>query len=586
MNCTGWTYSQLDRVLRPLRNRCNALAAFSRRSLVSLDDLPPPLSILPPPDTVGIRIHLDKQHVKTLELSRRVYTVRDCFRNFLAKVLGNNNSPQRVPDRVITLADLCATIVGNRLDAESDNPAELFEAIPSQYPRKAVMAHALDLVLQLCPRNHTLLLLLLESTLAFGLANESNTLLQAILTAACCPDATPTSSPPLCHPAHQTFLVDLCDQWISSGQPTTAFVRILLFAQRTADLAQLWSCEAMNKFLTKLAQDDVATYMSSLHLLSQMLSDIDLPSTECELYSCLHPWLTTACTTLLTAHRDDHGLDHIPVLLHHIALSLEPYSQSDDMVVLDEIKNVSICLATHWLSRRNQLESARYQRRHVEQFLLEQNPPLPTTFNALVVPIVASGDLQFVKENIQENARALRSRSWLQYEASLWACTLRQVESPRFEQLLTSSAGTKAVKDFRQRLIDQVEDAEKRCFGNQRRSTTTSTHSRGRKRSLEDSAEWGWDPSFGCWHRPQDQKKPRMNIEPDRKLLPCSRLQRSSSSDSDDSEQLSEEQGPEFVTLVSQAASRRVVLHQKDYPATTADPDSDDILGSFYQDHD
>ena len=129
------SYSQVDRILRPLRNKCNAFAALVSKSIPVV----PPLSILSPPDTTGSRVRFDKHHLNTLELSRKIYAVRYCFKDVLAKILGRKTVGQ---ERVVGLADLCATMVGSTLHMElnpsnddEDLAIELLESVPLQYRR-------------------------------------------------------------------------------------------------------------------------------------------------------------------------------------------------------------------------------------------------------------------------------------------------------------------------------------------------------------------------------------------------------------------------------------------------------------------
>ena len=135
------SYSQVDRILRPLRNKCNTLAAHVSKPGDGLATMPP-LSVLHPPENTGVRVYFDKHRVNTLELSRKQYAVRDCFKDVLAKILGGNNAENISQRRVVGLADLCAIIVGSQLytesnqtqDAEEEDPAiELLETIPLQY---------------------------------------------------------------------------------------------------------------------------------------------------------------------------------------------------------------------------------------------------------------------------------------------------------------------------------------------------------------------------------------------------------------------------------------------------------------------
>lgn len=131
------SYSQVDRILRPLRNKCNAFATHVSKPTNDLSTIPP-LSVLHPPENAGSRVYFDKHRVNTLELSRKQYAVRDCFKDVLTKILGGNSLNQK---RVVGLADLCATIVGSQLhlesnqtqDPEEDPAVELLEAVPLEY---------------------------------------------------------------------------------------------------------------------------------------------------------------------------------------------------------------------------------------------------------------------------------------------------------------------------------------------------------------------------------------------------------------------------------------------------------------------
>lgn len=156
------TISRINRLLRPLRNTCATLASFSLStgaSTATYSSRPErvdifgnstilPLEILQPPENAVLRLNLD---TKSLELSRKIYAVRDCFRNVVQAVAGpqTRKAPTGRGCRVLGLAAMCSIVVGQNMQPESDEEAdepveeeemlelvnELYEAIPPPYRR-------------------------------------------------------------------------------------------------------------------------------------------------------------------------------------------------------------------------------------------------------------------------------------------------------------------------------------------------------------------------------------------------------------------------------------------------------------------
>ena len=147
--------SRIKRLLRPLRSRCISLASYyaadRRRSGVgatysfrSHTDVPdfPPLSVLQPPMNAGARIHFDKHRIESLEISRKVYAVRDCFQGIVSKTHRNETAGMR---RVMSLAAICSIVVGENVQYEVDMNNDdmedvnvfndIYEAVPLQYRR-------------------------------------------------------------------------------------------------------------------------------------------------------------------------------------------------------------------------------------------------------------------------------------------------------------------------------------------------------------------------------------------------------------------------------------------------------------------
>ena len=163
--------SHINRLLRPLRNRCNNLAAFSstaarlptihatyssratRNARVfnsNRESEVPPLSILQPPQTIRSQIHLDQTCVSNLELSQKLYAVRDSFRDLVVKTATRLGSmPARDRWSITSLSAMCSIIVGENIHPDfntdtSDGMEEeelidaindIYEAVPLQYRR-------------------------------------------------------------------------------------------------------------------------------------------------------------------------------------------------------------------------------------------------------------------------------------------------------------------------------------------------------------------------------------------------------------------------------------------------------------------
>ena len=122
----------INRLLRPLRTRCNVLAkmvsiqsrpsakAYSSSRGTNRTDSPNhdlPLVVYPPPDKYASRGYFSQDYKDSLELIRRIYAVRDAFRNVLTKI---GLPAQRVP----ALSSLCATVIGRNMQTWEEPPGE------------------------------------------------------------------------------------------------------------------------------------------------------------------------------------------------------------------------------------------------------------------------------------------------------------------------------------------------------------------------------------------------------------------------------------------------------------------------------
>lgn len=148
------TTSRVSRLLRPLRNKCNSLAAlpktaagspvtYSRQSSSWDPERRPPLTILC--SSAGTKkLTLDIRSQDEFELSRRIHAVCDAFKNIAYVAFGQSCS-----ERIPSLAALCTVVVGENItradgilvDSGEDPTNDIldvdgiYEAVPPHYRR-------------------------------------------------------------------------------------------------------------------------------------------------------------------------------------------------------------------------------------------------------------------------------------------------------------------------------------------------------------------------------------------------------------------------------------------------------------------
>ena len=98
----------------------------------------PPLALIPPPEKLSVLSRLDRSSREKLELSRRIYDVRDVFRNILqATIASSTNSRRSTPQpsveapesRVRGLAAMCASTIGDNLEDQMQISVEEREGV-------------------------------------------------------------------------------------------------------------------------------------------------------------------------------------------------------------------------------------------------------------------------------------------------------------------------------------------------------------------------------------------------------------------------------------------------------------------------
>ncbi|KAF7362059.1 hypothetical protein MVEN_00551300 [Mycena venus] len=467
--------SRISRLLRPLRTKCIALAAVHPTSSATTSTYgskpcsvqPHLLEVLPPPDTIR-SYHVDHRSVASLRAA--LYAVRDSFREIVVKTkpAGEFAAGRRVP----RLADLCSTIVGQNMEGEEDSPADaeedseefsemeniekLYEIIPVQYRRSALLAHSLDIILRF-PHHFTLLSILFDVCLQHDLYHESCVLLHLLLRAAVS-SASGAGSVPLCHPANSNYLLDLCRKWRGADHPTSVFIRMLSTVLVEAPRSELWGCKALAKFTRELHSQD---FQSLIDMASQIVSSLaDVQVQEPQRSPTKHRTVGTKKSLLM---------DQLNVWLNYSS-SFPPadsileflercYQSGVHRNSSESLAATVACWATHFLpSASREIHPTIYR-------LLQDISPTVTTYSLLVRKCLdtkqaAAVKLQDSRTLLQGYAGCLRTNKLLVLEASLWACALRFVETS-----IGAYDSQHELSLYREELMDLVECAERRCFG-------------------------------------------------------------------------------------------------------------------------
>ncbi|KII92238.1 hypothetical protein PLICRDRAFT_172352 [Plicaturopsis crispa FD-325 SS-3] len=491
------TTTRINRVLRPLRNKTQDLASFSTschshavsttyterpssRPAILFDGPPPPLSLLREPKDLAALLYSDKDRAARIEMSRKIYAVRDCFRNVLHVAFGSDAPQRRVP----SLSALCAGIVGENiqpevgteddedcaradhdLDAElTETINELYEAVPLQYRQWTLVSHALTIVLNTCPRHPTLFSLLLNLCLERRLLEHAETLLAELLPVAF---RSMNSVPPaICHPAHASYLTDLLETWTKTAS-VRSFSRIAAGALLDAESPAAWSSKAVGNLARDLRKLDLLSFIRMTDGLMQSIQSLEKGKTskpagmDSGLRARLMAWMVITVESLAS-----NGSKLMDCETHTAALAL--LARAETMMLhyrrTDEadIPDAMICLATLCLtSATDPRDTAQLVS------LLRRTTHVTTTF-AFIASKLPSADA---------HAAALRAHDLPDLEACLWACALHDLERSSRDPAL------RAV------LIARVDDAERRCFAAQ--------------------GGWEWEDMVGGWVRASPAVKRR-----------------------------------------------------------------------------
>lgn len=393
--------------------------------------------------------------------------------------------------------------------------------------RFALLSHATNLILSTTIPHPTLLSILLDITLAHGHSYESNTILRALLFVALSPLST-GAGPPICHPAHSLFLLELRTRWTGSGFPERTFYGILVDVLHVVQSPEAWRCQAVHKLAKSIDSSDFLSFMELVHGCTHIVCELDysdrrkIRATKLKqqentyaamrLWTQLHEWLGIACDLCITVcDSGESSIEYSDAVYAVLELTL---SADNVGIPQADLQGAMVCLATHWLSSPFILD---VQSDSIVNRLGEITPR-SSTYVTLIAKTFARLSLSLGQRRLESFAAALRSQGLLHLEASLWSCALRHIEYPTPGCLLGPGIEVEEIGEYRDRLIDLVDEAEHRCFG----VNAPSPSSSGRIQSSDANVDafndttgglgrqWQWEAMLRCWVR-RDKDHPSVN---------------------------------------------------------------------------
>jgi hypothetical protein len=365
----------------------------------------------------------------------------------------------------------------------------------------------------------TLLSIILDVSLAHGLLYESDAVLRVLLFVALSPAST-GGMPPVCHPTHSAFFLELRTRWLDNGFPDQTFCRIVVEVLLAVRSPEAWGCKAVHKLAKKICGSDFLSFMELVSSCTSVVlrlgdsnrSNVETTMSKQQDNTCvvtrlrrrIHQWLDFACDHCTTTNSEESsaGSDAVYGCLE-LSLSCLQHDicSADNAHIHADLQATIVCLATLWLTSSFVLNSQRDWMVN----RLGDITPRSSTYVTLVTKTFAKWTLDLGQRKIRSIAMMLRLQNLLRLETSLWACVLRHIEHPTSEHLLGSSSEIEKIREYRDRLIDLVDDAEDRCFG----VDASSRHTPRGHAKVDDlgsaaghlNCEWHWEAIVRCWVR-------------------------------------------------------------------------------------
>lgn len=399
----------------------------------------------------------------------------------------------------------------------------------------------------MCSRHHALVNMLLDICLSFGLVYDASRLLETVLLQAFIPES-PHSLPPITHPAHTTYLVDLHARWTGENAkqssvhhpiPTTTamFCRAVLSTLSGSGQSNyyvLCSSRSMNNLVCAIARQDVGSLVLLIH---GLVTTLFLSGSKSPLFSknkhsgiegtCISKlrlqfleWMVYLWDKLAEHWEDPELLLNDRWLLVEILTNYTVTDLHNNVVETEDscaelpglVASFATSMLVHHRTFKNQLLT-----------ILNRIRPTPATYAKLAAHLwqslrQTSSHVEFElfsersMSRLKMSSSVLRSQNFLELDASLWACALRQLEE------ISPKEASDSMAKFRRQLMDAVELAEQRYFGSNHpeRSPSVSLPSRFKGRNQPSqrklNGHWEWEEMVGCWVRKTPlHKKPRLS---------------------------------------------------------------------------
>ena len=380
--------------------------------------------------------------------------------------------------------------------------------------------HALHIILGTCPENGTLYLSLLNITLEQRLYHESEALLDAILDYAF--ETSSSSSPRISN--HRRFLVDLYYNWITRF-PSSTFVRLTTAALRRASSDSVWTSKATRRLVRKLVRYDHAVLsiitdglrgaISTHKSASKPVSSLDEQLRDW-LYFCVEvctsPIRLTSEGLLSLQHQE--LLDTI--VEHHRSCSYQTGTEDcDGNLPLHIHGDAVVCLYSLWLASGSRQPSPD-DSLHTQ---VQQYSPPSSTFALLCSHLLRTKSLSECEEILVVLSSIFMNHNLPRLDASLWACALSHTEEKEIEQILIGKNERDSVRDFRSRLADCVDEAEKECFAPSRNGLISDEAPEISNQDLDITSNWCWEASVECWFQKNARTQRDIQATPKRRKI-------------------------------------------------------------------
>lgn len=314
-----------------------------------------------------------------------------------------------------------------------------------------LIAHATSEIVDTCPSHPMFMLSLLGVALTRGLYAESKTFLRLFLaTLVRSHHRHGNNPPPIAHPMHPSYLVDLCNEWTSLAPECCAgsfthrsFAAVTLEVLMEHGSAAAWTCKSITRLVQLLRTRDFECFLTFLHGLIETLAGRPRYLEDRSLLSRLAKWTGVITSDFFSSSKvgdgeqsgaaDEHQLHSIVEILasaydsglHLVGINDEG---TDDM---RDPQAALVCAATHCLFTTTTplISSISSPRRHTILTLLQEVSPSSTIYEALA-------DLPL--HRLRSIAGALRAHNLSSLERALWTCAVKRSRStsPAVEALL------------------------------------------------------------------------------------------------------------------------------------------------------